>query len=53
MADETNQLRVRLVTPERTLFEHAAAAVELPAKSGTWRCSTATRRWWPSWAPAT
>ena len=34
MADETNQLRVRLVTPERTLFEHAAAAVELPAKSG-------------------
>jgi len=34
MADETNQLRVRLVTPERTLFEHAAAAVELPAKNG-------------------
>ena len=34
MADETNQLRVRLVTPERTLFEHAASAVELPAKSG-------------------
>jgi F-type H+-transporting ATPase subunit epsilon len=34
MADEGNQLRVRLVTPERTLFEHAAAAVELPAKSG-------------------
>jgi F-type H+-transporting ATPase subunit epsilon len=34
MADESNQLRVRLVTPERTLFEHAAAAVELPAKSG-------------------
>jgi F-type H+-transporting ATPase subunit epsilon len=34
MADETNQLRVRLVTPERTLFEHAATAVELPAKSG-------------------
>jgi F-type H+-transporting ATPase subunit epsilon len=34
MADETNQLRVRLVTPERTLFEHEASAVELPAKSG-------------------
>ncbi len=34
MADDTNQLRVRLVTPERTLFEHAATAVELPAKSG-------------------
>jgi F-type H+-transporting ATPase subunit epsilon len=34
MADETNQLRVRLVTPERTLFEHAATAVELPAKNG-------------------
>src|ERR1019366_8508836 len=34
MADETNQLRVRLVTPERTLFEQVASAVELPAKSG-------------------
>ena len=34
MADETNQLRVRLVTPERTFFDHAAAAVELPSKSG-------------------
>jgi len=34
MAEETNQLRVRLVTPERTLFEHAVSAVELPAKSG-------------------
>jgi len=34
MADETNQLRVRLVTPERTLFEHPASAVELPSKSG-------------------
>ena len=34
MADETNQLRVRLVTPERTLFEHAATAVLLPAKNG-------------------
>ena len=34
MADETTQLRVRLVTPERTLFEHAAEAVELPSKSG-------------------
>jgi F-type H+-transporting ATPase subunit epsilon len=34
MADETNQLRVRLVTPERVLFEAAASAVELPAKNG-------------------
>ena len=34
MADESNQLRVRLVTPERTLFDHAAVAVELPAKNG-------------------
>lgn len=34
MADETNQLRVRLVTPERTLFEHEAASVTLPSKSG-------------------
>ncbi|HVU48647.1 MAG TPA: ATP synthase F1 subunit epsilon [Terracidiphilus sp.] len=34
MADETNQLRVRLVTPERTLFEQKATAVELPSKTG-------------------
>jgi F-type H+-transporting ATPase subunit epsilon len=34
MADESNQLRVRLVTPERVLFEASAAAVELPSKSG-------------------
>lgn len=34
MAEESNLLRVRLVTPERTLFEGAAAAVELPSKSG-------------------
>ncbi len=34
MADDSNQLRVRLVTPERTLFEHAATAVELPSKTG-------------------
>jgi F-type H+-transporting ATPase subunit epsilon len=34
MADETNQLRVRLVTPERILFDRAAASVELPSKSG-------------------
>ena len=34
MADETNQLWVRLVTPERVLFEAAASAVELPSKSG-------------------
>jgi F-type H+-transporting ATPase subunit epsilon len=35
MAEPTSdQLRVRLVTPERTLFESDAAAVELPSKSG-------------------
>lgn len=34
MADETNQLRVRLVTPERTFFDQAAATVELPSKTG-------------------
>ena len=34
MSEETNQLRVRLVTPERTLFEHTVASVELPAKNG-------------------
>jgi F-type H+-transporting ATPase subunit epsilon len=34
MADESNLLRVRLVTPERVLFETTADAVELPAKNG-------------------
>ena len=34
MPEDRNQLRVRLVTPERTLFESAAEAVELPAKNG-------------------
>ena len=34
MAEESNQLRVRLVTPERILFESDASAVELPSKSG-------------------
>jgi F-type H+-transporting ATPase subunit epsilon len=34
MADDSNSLRVRLVTPERILFEHAADAVELPARNG-------------------
>jgi F-type H+-transporting ATPase subunit epsilon len=34
MADTSNSLRVRLVTPERTLFDAAADAVELPAKNG-------------------
>jgi len=34
MAEGTNQIRVRLVTPERTLFDHPADAVELPAKNG-------------------
>ena len=30
----SDQLRVRLVTPERTLFEADASAVELPSKNG-------------------
>jgi F-type H+-transporting ATPase subunit epsilon len=34
MPDESNQLRVRLVTPERILFESFADAVEVPSKSG-------------------
>lgn len=34
MADELTQLRVRLVTPERTLFEGRADSVELPSLSG-------------------
>jgi F-type H+-transporting ATPase subunit epsilon len=34
MADETNQIRVRLVTPERVMCEVCATAVELPSKSG-------------------
>ncbi|MDE3201637.1 MAG: ATP synthase F1 subunit epsilon [Acidobacteriota bacterium] len=35
MAEATaNQIRVRLVTPERILFEHMATSVELPSKSG-------------------
>jgi F-type H+-transporting ATPase subunit epsilon len=34
MAEESNQLRVRLVTPERILFESDASAVELPSNSG-------------------
>lgn len=34
MADTTNKLRVRLVTPERILVDQTADAVELPAKTG-------------------
>jgi F-type H+-transporting ATPase subunit epsilon len=34
MSESTNELRVRLVTPERTLVEAVAEAVELPAKNG-------------------
>jgi F-type H+-transporting ATPase subunit epsilon len=34
MSDESNSLRVRLVTPERILFEQTADAVELPATNG-------------------
>jgi F-type H+-transporting ATPase subunit epsilon len=34
MADSSNQLQVRLVTPDKILFDQAADAVELPSKSG-------------------
>ena len=34
MADSSNQLRVRLVTPEKILVDQTADAVELPAKTG-------------------
>ena len=34
MAEGSNKLRVRLVTPERVLVEQEADAVELPAKTG-------------------
>ena len=34
MANESNALRVRLVSPERVLFDTTADAVELPAKNG-------------------
>ena len=34
MAEAGNQLRVRLVTPDRVLIDEAADAVELPSKSG-------------------
>ncbi|HEY2858956.1 MAG TPA: ATP synthase F1 subunit epsilon [Terracidiphilus sp.] len=34
MADQSNELRVRLVSPERILIDACAAAVELPAKNG-------------------
>lgn len=34
MADESNQIRVRLVTPERILCETDATAVELPSANG-------------------
>ena len=34
MAEESNSLRVRLVSPERVLFDTTADAVELPAKNG-------------------
>jgi F-type H+-transporting ATPase subunit epsilon len=34
MAETDNQLRVRLVTPDRILIDESADAVELPSKSG-------------------
>jgi F-type H+-transporting ATPase subunit epsilon len=34
MAETDNQLHVRLVTPDRTLIDESAVAVELPSKSG-------------------
>ena len=40
MADESKQLRVRLVTPERTLFEHRPRRWCCRQRTGTWRCFT-------------
>jgi F-type H+-transporting ATPase subunit epsilon len=34
MAEAENQLRVRLVTPERVLIDELADAVEIPSRSG-------------------
>jgi F-type H+-transporting ATPase subunit epsilon len=34
MATETNQLRVRFVTPDHVLVDEMATAVELPSKTG-------------------
>ncbi len=34
MTEISNALRVKLVTPERVLFEHTVESVELPAKNG-------------------
>src|ERR1700740_1061043 len=34
MADTGNQLRVRLVTPDRVLIDEFADAVEIPSRSG-------------------
>jgi F-type H+-transporting ATPase subunit epsilon len=34
MAETNNQIRVKLVTPERVLFEQTVESVELPAKNG-------------------
>jgi F-type H+-transporting ATPase subunit epsilon len=34
MAESDNQLRIRLVTPDRILIDEGADAVELPSKSG-------------------
>jgi F-type H+-transporting ATPase subunit epsilon len=34
MAEAANQLRVRLVTPERVLIDELADAVEIPSRSG-------------------
>ena len=34
MADSSNQLQVRLVTPDKVLVDQDADAVELPSKSG-------------------
>lgn len=34
MAEATTQIRVRLVTPERVLFETLADSVDLPGKNG-------------------
>jgi len=53
MADETNQLRVRLRHSRAHALRTCGDAVELPAKNGYFEVLYDMRRWWPSWAQAT
>ncbi len=52
MADESNQLRVRLVTPERILFERPRRLSSCRRRTGTWKSCTAMRRCSQNSAPA-